>query len=246
MGLFLGLSGIIGKSQEEVVASLSRYLSMTGGGLGAAMLDVNDPDCCILDTANGNTTIIYPGSYLEWDDSSAFISNDLKSPVFSLHIHDGDFWIYLLYVDGQVVDQFNPIPDYWDDNISLEDKEICKGNAEIVAKYVPGLNPDDIDKYLTTWQLDDEERVKAYPSDEYVQEDWQLLDFMRKLGLPYPLDDNFKAIGKTYRLWTKQLKLHAPIEIAASINALPSKEANPQVTVVVGAPQKRKAWWRFW
>jgi hypothetical protein len=31
--------------------------------------------------------------------------------------------MYILYNNGQIIDQFNPIPDYWDENISDEEME---------------------------------------------------------------------------------------------------------------------------
>jgi len=61
---------------------------------------------------------------LEWDESSAFLSRELQAPVFSFHIHDGDLWMYILHVNGLAVDQFNPVPDYWDDQISSEEIDI--------------------------------------------------------------------------------------------------------------------------
>jgi hypothetical protein len=247
MGLFLGLSGIIGKTQEEVIASLRRDLSRVGGGLVYAEIDAEYPNCCIIETANGNTTVVYPGIHFQWEQSSAFISEDLKTAVFALHIYDGDFWAYVLYVDGMVVDQFNPIPDFMDSETSKEERDRWKGNAEIIAKYVPGLNPQDINKYLVTWPLEDEEIVKAYPDDVYPQEDMQLLDFMRKLKLPYPLDDDFKSTGKTYRLWTKQLENQMPKTSNAPIEAQSPKETTETTTgTVADASTKQRPWWKFW
>jgi hypothetical protein len=75
------------------------------------------------DEENGNVSVFYPNGFVEWDESSAYISKELKTTVFSFHIHDGDFWMYILYNNGQIIDQFNPIPDYWDENISDEEME---------------------------------------------------------------------------------------------------------------------------
>src|SRR4051812_32565444 len=116
MGMFLALSGVVGKAHEEVLTSLTNYINSVNGGIQQE--DNISPDninCCIIETAEGNTTIFYPDGYLEWDDSSAFISSELNVAVFSLHIHDGDLWMYTLYNNGQIVDQFNPIPDYWNE-----------------------------------------------------------------------------------------------------------------------------------
>ncbi|MBL7712529.1 MAG: hypothetical protein JNL13_08705 [Chitinophagaceae bacterium] len=223
MGNFLALSGIIGKTKNEVFNSLADYAHSVGGGIHQDnTLHPDNENCCIIDEANGNTTIFYPGSYLEWDDSSSFISRALNATVFSLHIHDGDLWMYLLYNNGKLVDQFNPVPDYWDENIPDEETQRWKGNALTVTNYVSYLKPNDIEKYLVRWNLDEEESTKAYPTDEFTQEEWQLLDFMAKLKLPYPLDDKGNPKGHTYTFWT---------------DTLPAVQSHAT---------KAKPWWKFW
>lgn len=234
MGMFLSLSGVIGKTNKEVVDSLAKYASSLEGGLQAENLTTDDENCCVITEVNSNTTILYPDSYLEWDNSSQFISNDLNAPVFSFHIHDGDFWMYTLYYKGSIVDQFNPMPDYWDENISAEEMESWKGNASVVSNYVPGVNGKDIEKYLVYWTEEYDETSKAYDSDEYGREDWQLLDFMKKVQLPYPLDDDWKPRGDTYKLWTKDLRLTGTAD-RTTIDAFTRKVEN-----------HKKPWWKFW
>lgn len=76
------------------------------------------------------------------------------------------------------------------------------------------------------WDTDADESEKAYPDDAYEQEDWQLLDFMKKLGLPYPLHDDGATKGETYKLWTGELRL--------------------QEGVAKKAGKGAKPWWKFW
>jgi hypothetical protein len=230
MGNFLALSGVIGKTQNEVCASLTNYANSVGGGIQQDNTHNSDNEnCCIVEEANGNTTIFCPYGYVEWDDSSEFISRELNATVFSLHIHDSDLWMYLLYNNGKVVDQFNPVPDYWDENITEEEIESWKGNASVVAKYVSYIKPKDIEKYLVRWDLDEEESTKAYPTDEFTKEEWQLVDFVTKLKLPYPLDDNGNPKGQTYKFWTEKLRLK------------PETKNLTKKTV-----KNDKPWWKFW
>jgi hypothetical protein len=214
-----------------VVNSLSHYAATVGGGLEKAHIPIDHHNCGVVEEGGGNTTIFYPYDYLEWDKSSQFISRELQAPVFSFHIHDGDLWMYMLYVNGEIVDQFNPIPDYWDENIDDAEMESWKGDARKIAKYVNAVSPKDIDKYLVRWDLDDEESEKAYPDDEFAQEDWQLLDFMGKLGLPYPLDDDGMPKGDTFKLWTKEF---------------PLKQQPSTATTQVESNANRRPWWKFW
>ena len=206
MGTFLALSAVVGKTKDDVANSLKHYAESVGGGLQKRN-DINSdiPNCCIIEEASGNTSVLYPCNYFEWDNSSEFISKELNAAVFSFHIHDGDLWMYILYHNGKTVDQFNPIPDCWDGNISDEEIAEWKGNAQTIAAYMPSIKISDIDKYLVRWDL--ETRMKAYPQDEFAQEDWQMVDFMDKLKLPYPLDEKGNHKGDTYKLWTRELKL---------------------------------------
>jgi hypothetical protein len=230
MGNFLALSAVIGKAQNEVVTSLSNYAASVGGGMLAEnALRADHENCCVIEEADGNTTISYPDGYAEWDASSEFISRELNATVFSFHIHDGDFWMYVMYNNGKVVDQFNPVPDYWDDDLPKKELERWKGNAFAIAQYLPFVKPKDIKNYLVKWNLDDEETSKAYPTDDYAREDWQLLDFMARLKLPYPLDEDGNAKGQTYKIWTTQLQLGSEND----------KRAKRTKAIV-------KPWWKFW
>lgn len=230
MGLFLAVSSIIGRSQNEVARSLGRYTESVSGGLEQKNgIGPEDENYCIIKEEANNTSILYPRSYLEWDDSSQYISKDLNTSVFSFHIHDGDLWMYVLYNNGEIVDQFNPVPDYWEDDISETEANSWKGDAQVVANFISYITPSDIENYLVRWAIDAEEPMKSYPSDVYAQEDWQLIDFMNKLKLPNLIDDNQAAAGTTYKIWTTQLKG----ESLASSN----KKYND-----VG----EKPWWKFW
>lgn len=229
MGTFLSISAVVGKSKDEVVNSLANYANAVGGGLRREDgIDSETPNGCIIEEANGNTSVFYPDDFLEWDDSSVFISKELNAAVFSFHIHDGDLWMYILYHNGEAVDQFNPIPDYWDENLPKEEIAKWKGNAKTIIKRIPHLKTSDIEKYLVRWNLDDDDQPKAYPTDEFVQEDWQLIDFMNKLKLPYPLDDDGNPKGETYKLWARRLEL---VEQSTKKNS---------------SHRKGKPWWKFW
>lgn len=233
MGMFLAMSSVIGKSEKEVVRSLSKYVAQTAGGLAPESLSPDDDQCCVIETAEGNTTVYYPNDYLEWDETSEFISMDLDAPVFSFHIHDGDLWMYVFFVNGEIADQFNPLPDYWNENIGQEELAAWQGDAATICTYIPSLKQAGIENYLVRWDLDSDQTVKAYPDDEYSQEDWQLLDFMKKLKLPYPLAENGTPKGHTYRLYTRKIPPSA-------------KGSTPGSTRSETDPQPKKPWWKIW
>lgn len=222
MGLFLSMSGIIGKSSEEVEFQLKKFAEINSGSFNLALGSEPNEDLCVIKENNKNTVIVYPGDFMKWDEVSQFISERLDCPTFSFHIHDGDFWIYFFYSNGNQIDQFNPIPDYWDGNISAEEINDFKGNASLIAEKL-NIDSQLIEKYLVRWDLE-AENYKAYPDDEFENEDWQVVDFMRKMGLEYALDNDGKPEGKVFTF-----------EVGEKIKNLIS---------TVG--KDKKPWWRFW
>jgi hypothetical protein len=230
MGLFLDLMGIIGRNDVDVESSLKNYLNSVSGGLEMSDIDSSHKNFCVIESKNDNTTIFYPAYFTDWYACSQFISKDLSTTVFSCHIHDGDLWMYTMYVNGEIKDRFCPIPDYWDENISQEEIESWSGNAGILAQYIPGLKTENIEKYLVKWDLDKDEQ-KAYPDDEFTNCDWQLVDFLRKLNLPYPMDNEEDARGKIFKMWTKDLPL--------------DEKPIPRDGYIVG-PATEKPWWKLW
>ena len=202
MGLFISMSGVVGATEDCVLDALRAYAENNEGSLKQEELSTEDAGCLVISEGFGGVTVLYPGDFLDWDGAAEYLSKQVQRPVFSFHIHDGDFWMYLLYEDGEIVDQFNPMPDYWKE---LEDDERLswKGDAAAIARRIPGLASDHIVKYLKQWNdgmFDSSGREKAYPSDRfYYGDDWQLVDFMQKLGFDYPVDDQGKPHGATYR-----------------------------------------------
>ena len=93
---------------------------------------------------------------------------------------------YELYDQGDFVDQFNPMPDYFEE-VSEEKILKSKGDAQIIARYFH-VEKASVERYLVRWseEMLDE---KAYADDEFGYEDWQMADFMRKLGYPYDFDE---------------------------------------------------------
>ncbi len=74
----------------------------------------------------------------------------------------------------------------------------------VLGRFVPGLEPAEVAGYLVEWGddvLESTERKKAYDDDHYdYGDDWQLVDFTKRLGLDYPMDESRgKTLRKTLR-----------------------------------------------
>jgi hypothetical protein len=200
MGLFLSASGLGGVSSADVVAGLRSYQSARQMQFYPAAGTTNDPGILVMaESWDQKVFVLYPADFLGWDEVSAHLSNQLQCPVFSFHIHDGDLWMFIFFSQGEQITQFNPIPDYWDRGISEEEIESWKGDASLIYAHWPGIAEEPISRYLTRWNSEAETQGRAYPGDEFkFGEDWQMCDFIRKLGLIYPVGDDGKPNGDTY------------------------------------------------
>jgi hypothetical protein len=103
-----GLKGVSRAGLEEALSAYARDNRMTFSHSSA--VPTNEDPLTIGSTGTAHT-IVYPSSFMDWDAVSAFLSITLRTAVLSMHIHDGDLWMYAIYVDGKDVDRFNPIPE---------------------------------------------------------------------------------------------------------------------------------------
>jgi hypothetical protein len=198
MGLFLAMSCVVGGRTAAVVKSLSAFVDERKGSLEPCGKGVKESEAARLLEKPAGTTVVYPDGFLEWDAASARLSHDLNAPVFSFHIHDGDLWMFVLFVNGKEAAKFNPIPDYWEE-LPAKERATWLPKAEQVAKHVPGVVAKRIAPYLREWPEDGLEG-KAHPKDEFEYIDWQVVDFMRELGFAYPEPED----GVTYRMKVKR------------------------------------------
>jgi hypothetical protein len=75
------------------------------------------------------------------------VSSGLKSPAIAFLVHDSDFLCYWLFDDGQLIDEFNSCPDYFDEG---ENEEALAGKPEVILKYCPpGTKLSDVEQVLS-------------------------------------------------------------------------------------------------
>ncbi len=201
MGLYLSASGVLSPNGKAVRNAISSFVAATGGIFEPRTGTTNDRGIGVIQSTESTTTVLYPDGFTDWNDLSKSLSAELKTSVFSFHIHDGDFWMFVAYNNGKEVAWFNPIPDYWDE---IDDSERIRwsGDSNTVASLVPGLTADSVAQYFVPWTEDVMAiEQKSYDDDEFpIGVDWQLTDFMRRLGFVYPLDQSGNATGETFHL----------------------------------------------
>ncbi len=119
------------------------------------------------------------------EKKAAIISAKRNCAVLSAYIYDGDFWGYMLFINGEKCDEFSTMPEYFE------------GDEAVIQQKAPDLlllsqafevDTERVEKYLCNWtnELLDEEKT-AYEDDEFPYGDaWQVVDFLSALGFYYP------------------------------------------------------------
>lgn len=113
------------------------------------------------------------------------LSLKTDSPLLFLYIYDGDFWGYTLYHNGEEIDDFSTMPDYFikNGNKTRNSQE----HVSLIAKYFD-VDEDEIKNYLVAWtdEILQEKESGAYPDDMFTYGNcWQMTDFMEKLGFSF-------------------------------------------------------------
>ncbi|MBL1225866.1 hypothetical protein [Enterococcus sp. BWR-S5] len=144
---------------------------------------------CVVEQQDNAVVILFNhDSCMEGNGFSYFFSSETTGVVLSIYVYDSDYWGYTLYDNGKEVDMFCTRP-YWSlSNPSLEELQKYSGNSVVLSKYF-NVEEDSIKNYLVSWPEETEGQGKAYPDDKHSQEDWQILDFMEKLGYQYPEEE---------------------------------------------------------
>ena len=167
-------------------ATVKRYLNEWISGRDSYI----DPgDCVMNQQKDGVVILLNHGSCLEGHDGFFDdISAKNCGTVLAVFVYDSDYWGYTLYDSGKEIDAFCTRPDWLIYGEVTEEKlRRYKGNSRVLARYF-NVSEASIKNYLIPWE-DDSYDKKAYPDDKHGQEDWQILDFMAKLGYEYPEDD---------------------------------------------------------
>jgi hypothetical protein len=247
MGLFLACSSVVGVGAERVRSAYAEFLAQQTEQ--ARKLCRRCGKEVVLDESNGNTTILYPDGFIQWDEASKFLSSTFRTITFSFHIHDGDLWMFVAFRNGAEVTCFNPLPDYWDAGISAEERKKWAGDASAVSALLADKKAEEFSRYFVPWteHLEDAEE-KAYPDDEYAYGNcWQMVDFMRHCGFRFPeVKQDWAGLRHEVDVAMGKKDFRRAMELLARIaQRTPEDEAKLQECVRRLKPPKGP-WWKFW
>lgn len=102
-----------------------------------------------------------------------------------------------------MLDSYSSRPNYF--ATASEDELLrLKGCPEVISANWPDVRAEDIARYLNNKELlPSGSQSKAYDTDKRSECDaWQLCDFMRKLGIEYPVDENGDLIREPIKTMT--------------------------------------------
>jgi len=190
MGLFLTMMACKGPSRDKVIEAIKNILSQRGLYFDSqTKVDgITGKNNLFEITNETNGWIQVFGPEVPDDKLTQSLSEKLNVPVFQFHIHDGDLWMYELFVSGKLVDRYNPTPDYWS-QVSDEERNSWKGNSKVLSS-VLNIQESSVKPYLIPWtqeMLNSTSQPKAFPEDEFnITSEWAMVDFQKKLGIEYP------------------------------------------------------------
>jgi hypothetical protein len=103
--------------------------------------------------AKGGWTTLYEEEASHQDDRriqelTGRLSRDLKSPAIAFMVHDSDIACYWLYENGQLLDEYNSCPAYFDDD-ATGDEPPSGGKPDVLARYCKsGVGEDEVASML--------------------------------------------------------------------------------------------------
>src|SRR5947209_7122991 len=113
------------------------------------------PDGCWVTAPKGGWVTVYEERASDQDDVrirqlGTHLSGRLGAPAVAFLVHDSDFLCYWLFERGELVDEFNSCPDYFDeDDGPREARRPSGGRPEVLLRFCqPGSRPRDIRRVL--------------------------------------------------------------------------------------------------
>jgi hypothetical protein len=143
---------------------------------------------------SGNSLILCDGISADAGGLARGLAHKLHAAVIVLSFADDVVWSYELYTDSGLADEYSSRPNYWDKDV---DAFRFAGNPHKVCETWDGVSVERISRYLTNKEelKEADEATLAYPDDKAPRSDgWQMCDFMRCLGLEYPINEDGELI----------------------------------------------------
>jgi len=195
MALFLATSAFQTEDLDAVLDAVPAFFR-TNSWPTEQIPDIGTPtvdDVRIYAPENGWTVVVWPPSFSE-EPAARAMSGSLGVLASTVRVHDGDYWRHVLLRDGEVLDRFASMPDYFTDDPAEVARLRTKfgGDPAVVAAAV-GCTTAQLAPYMVHVDFDPDgtpvQHGKAFPEDtSEVDSPWVFASFWRQFGPHYPQD----------------------------------------------------------
>jgi hypothetical protein len=134
-------------------------------GLAAAVRALAEGGCWVTAPKDGWATV-YEERASGQDDAwirrlGTHLSGRLGTSAVAFLVHDSDFLCYWLFEHGEVVDEFNSCPDYFDEDDGPKGGRTAGGRPEVLLRFCkPGSRPRDLRRVLELAPTFSEEQLQ--------------------------------------------------------------------------------------
>lgn len=180
MGLFLDVALLNGCNKDTAEQALKSWCA------AKPKSRIVPSDCQLEEQSKGTVIIFNDDDCFEQQEFCITFSKEHGMVAMHLYIYDGDFGAIIFTKTEKRLIAF-PLFRITLKILTNKNGNVRNGNSNILAKEY-SICSKDIERYLVTWDEDDNGEDKAYPDDEYGHIDWQMVDFMKKLGYHYFLE----------------------------------------------------------
>jgi hypothetical protein len=161
--------------------------SEAAGAVRDALAPLIESRAYVSPPKNGWVTVYDEGSDTQSESVirklATHLSKALKTAVFAFMVHDSDVLAYWLYENGELLDEFNSRPDYFDADVDEATCARLRGKAEVLVRFcVPGTTRDQVVSVLQP------------PDGEFLFAEQALADVTALLGI----DDTRITLGFEY------------------------------------------------
>jgi hypothetical protein len=177
MGAYFSIFGIRKISAKDAIAAFRAWAHPDGDSME------------VFQCSSGNSLILCDVISADAGGLAQGLAQKLHAPVIVLSFADDVVWSYELYTDSGLADEYSSRPNYWKDVDTFR----FAGDPRKVSETWGDVPVERISRYLTNKEdlKEADEATLAYPDDSAPQSDgWQMCDFMRCLGLEYPINED--------------------------------------------------------
>jgi hypothetical protein len=185
VGYFLSVSAFRGTEVGALRDAIAAYAGEHG--VSVAPVDGRDDDHRDISLFAGDWAVVLWPEHFNVHDvpACARLSADLGTLVSAIHTFDGDYWVHNVFRDGERLDRFASMPDYFTDTGATR---WAGDPARVAAAF--GRAPEQVAPYYVHQSVHAEEPAgKAFGDDEFDLDNmWVFADLWRRLGIAYPED----------------------------------------------------------